>query len=89
MKRPYTTPRPYDCFHDESIVEDAALVWLKPFGYQVLRGPDIAVGELATKRSDQNYCGVWLDRHLCETVQPLIPGDLWFESTEKFVGMGR
>ncbi|MDF0673258.1 MAG: hypothetical protein P0120_02790 [Nitrospira sp.] len=73
----------------ESVVEDAALGWLEALGYQVLHGPDIAVGELAAERSNSNYCDVGLDQHLCETVQPLVHGDLWFESPEKFVGMGR
>jgi len=30
----------------ESVVEEAALAWLKPLGYSVLHGPDIAPGEL-------------------------------------------
>jgi type I restriction enzyme R subunit len=29
----------------ESVVEDAALAWLKGLGYAVLHGPDIAAGE--------------------------------------------
>lgn len=31
----------------ESVVEDAALGWLEALGYQVLHGPDIAMGEPA------------------------------------------
>lgn len=73
----------------ESVVEGAALAWLEALGYQVLHGPDIAVGESTAERSAPDYCDVGLDRHLCETVQPLVPGDLWFESTERFVGMVR
>lgn len=73
----------------ESIVEDAALAWLGSLGYTVLHGPDIAAGESAAERSDPNYRDVRLDRRLCETVQPLVPGDLRFENAEKFVGMGR
>lgn len=73
----------------ESVVECAALAWLEAMGYAVLHGPDIAVGEPGAERSDPNYRDVGLDRHLCEIVQPLVPDDLWFESTEKFVGMGR
>jgi len=30
----------------ESVIEYAALAWLEALGYQVLHGPDIAVGEL-------------------------------------------
>lgn len=31
----------------ESVVEEAALAWLKALGYSIARGPDIAPGELA------------------------------------------
>lgn len=44
----------------ESVVEDAALGWLEALGYQVLHGPDIAVGELAAERSDPSYRDVIL-----------------------------
>ena len=33
----------------ESIVEDAALSWLEALGYQVLHGPEIAVGEIGAE----------------------------------------
>jgi type I restriction enzyme R subunit len=33
----------------ESVVEDAALAWLQALGYAVLRGPDIAAGELVAE----------------------------------------
>jgi len=52
----------------------------------VLYGPDISVGEPAAERNDLNYRDVLLERRLR---QALVPGNLWFESTEKFVGMGR
>jgi len=44
----------------ESVVEDAALAWFGALGYQLLHGPDIAVGELAAERSDPNYRDVIL-----------------------------
>ena len=73
----------------ESIVEDAALVWLEDLGYAVVHGPDIAIGEPAAERSGPNYRDVVLERRLRETVEPLVPIDLRFENAEKFVGMGR
>jgi type I restriction enzyme R subunit len=73
----------------ESIVEDAALVWLESLGYAVVHGLMIAVGEPSAECSDPDYRDVLLDRRLRETVQPLAPGDLRFENAEKFVGMGR
>lgn len=57
----------------ESIVEDAALCWLEALGYQVLHGPDIAVGELAAERSDPNYRDVILERRLREGLVRLNP----------------
>ena len=48
----------------ESVVEDAALAWLEGLGYVVLHGPDIAVGEPGTERSDPNYRDVILERRL-------------------------
>jgi type I restriction enzyme R subunit len=73
----------------ESVVEDAALAWLSSLGYKVLHGPNIALGESGAEHSDHNYCGVELDRRLCEPLQPLVPDDLWFENAEKFVRMAR
>jgi type I restriction enzyme R subunit len=39
----------------ESVVEDAALAWLEALGYAMLHGPDIAVGEPGSERSDPDY----------------------------------
>jgi len=39
----------------ESVVEDAALVWLESLSYTILHGPDIAIGESAAEHSDPNY----------------------------------
>lgn len=36
----------------ESVVEDAALDWLRGLGYEVLSGLAIAPGETASERSD-------------------------------------
>ena len=57
----------------ESVVEDAALAWLDALGYQVLHGPDIAVGELAAERGDPNYRDVILERRLREALFRLNP----------------
>jgi len=57
----------------ESVVEDAALDWLKALGYVVLHGPEIAIGELATERSDPNYRDVILERRLREALFRLNP----------------
>lgn len=39
----------------ESVVEEAALGWLKALGYAVLHGPDMAVRMPGAERSDPNY----------------------------------
>lgn len=57
----------------ESVVEDATLAWLEALGCQVLHGPDIAVGELASERSDLNYRDVILERRLREALFRLNP----------------
>ena len=36
----------------ESVVEDAALDWLKRLGWAIKHGPQIAPGELAAERTD-------------------------------------
>jgi hypothetical protein len=46
----------------ESVVEGAAVGWLEALGHQVLQGPDIAMGELAAKRSNSNYLDVMLEQ---------------------------
>ena len=58
----------------ESVVEDAALVWLAALGYKVLHGPEIAVGELASERNDPNYRDVVLERRLRQALLLLNPG---------------
>lgn len=62
----------------ESVVESATLGWLEALGYQVLHGPDIAVGELASERSDLNYRDVILERrlrHALVQLNPDLPSD--------------
>ncbi|MDA8163236.1 MAG: type I restriction endonuclease, partial [Desulfobacteraceae bacterium] len=57
----------------ESVVEDAALAWLKSFGYAVLHGPDIAAGEPAAERSDPNCRDVILESRLRQALVRLNP----------------
>ena len=57
----------------ESVVEDAALEWLKGLRYDVLHGPDIAVGELAAERGDPNYRDVVLEARLRAAFANLNP----------------
>ena len=65
----------------ESIVEDAALAWLEALGYQVLHGPDIAVGEAGAERSNPYYRDVVLEERLRQTLSHLNP-DLPAEAIE-------
>ena len=57
----------------ESEVEEAALAWLAGLGYTVLHGPDIAVGEPATERSDPGFRDVILERRLRNAIGRLNP----------------
>ena len=45
----------------ESVVEEAALAWLKGLGYTVLHGPEIAWGMPAAERTDPHYRDVVLE----------------------------
>jgi len=65
----------------ESVVEDASLAWLEALGYAVLHGPDIAVGEVGTERSDPNYRDVVLEGRLRQALVRLNP-DLPNEAIE-------
>src|SRR5205807_1733397 len=65
----------------ESVVEDAALVWLAALGYAVLHGPEIAAGEPAAERSDPNYRDVVLEQRLRQALVRLNP-DLPAEALE-------
>jgi type I restriction enzyme R subunit len=57
----------------ESVVEDAALDWLRGLGYAVLHGPEIAAGEPAAERGDPNYRDVVLDSRLRQAFKRLNP----------------
>ena len=57
----------------ESIVEEAALAWLKSLGYTILHGPEIAAGEPQAERTDPNYRDVVLDRRLRTALAKLNP----------------
>ena len=52
----------------ESVVEDAALAWLKGLGYVVLHGPEIAVGMPAAERTDPTYHDVILESRLRQSL---------------------
>ena len=65
-------PQPFT----ESVVEDAALAWLRELGYTIWHGPDIAPGELAAERDD--YTQVVLPRRLRDALarlNPTLPAD--------------
>lgn len=53
----------------ESVVEGAALDWLRGLGWQVAHGPEIAPGELAAERSD--YGQIVLERRLRDALARL------------------
>jgi type I restriction enzyme R subunit len=55
----------------ESVVEQAALAWLKSLGWAVQHGPDIAPGELAAERTD--YAKVVLEERLRQALARLNP----------------
>jgi len=55
----------------ESVVEQAALVWLEGMGYEIVLGPDIAPGEASTERG--SYGEVVLARRLREALERLNP----------------
>lgn len=57
----------------ESIVEEAALVWLEALGYAVLHGPDIAHDEPAAERTDLSYRDVILEQRFRQALVRLNP----------------
>jgi type I restriction enzyme R subunit len=65
----------------ESVVEDAALAWLEGLGYNVLHGPEIAVGMVDAERNDPNYRDVVLEGRLRQALVRLNP-DLPAEALE-------
>jgi type I restriction enzyme R subunit len=68
----------------ESIVEQAALAWLKELGYQIVYGPDIAPGESLAERD--NYGQVVLELRLRKALRrlnPRVPLDALDEALRK------
>ena len=62
----------------ESVVEEAALAWLRGLGYAVLHGPGIAAGMPAAERSDPTYRDVVLESSLRQALARLnteLPAD--------------
>lgn len=57
----------------ESIVEEAALGWLRDVGYSVAFGPDLAAGQPAAERIDPGYRDVALVGRLRDALQRLNP----------------
>lgn len=57
----------------ESVVEEAALDWLRTLGYTVLHGPDIAVGQAAAERGDPNFRDVVLEERVRRALASLNP----------------
>jgi type I restriction enzyme R subunit len=52
----------------ESVLEEAALLWLAEAGFTVAHGPDIAFGQAGAERSDPTYRDVVLDWRLREAL---------------------
>jgi type I restriction enzyme R subunit len=68
----------------ESIVEDAALTWLRELGYTICHGPDLAPGEAAAERD--SFGDVVLVGRLREAIcrlNPTIPEDAREEALRK------
>jgi len=57
----------------ESVVEEAALAWLKGLGYSVLHGPEIAIGMPGAERTDPGYRDVVLERRVRQALVRLNP----------------
>jgi type I restriction enzyme R subunit len=55
----------------ESVVEEAALVWLEGLGYAIFHGPEIAAGMFGAERSDPSYRDVILERRLRDALVQL------------------
>jgi type I restriction enzyme R subunit len=58
----------------ESVVEEAALAWLRGLGWTLLHGPEIAVGMPGAQRADPGYRDAILERHLRRALTRLNPG---------------
>ena len=68
----------------ESVVEEATLNWMAERGYAVLHGPDIALGELLTKRdSYEEVVLVGRLQEALERLNPKIPTEALEEALRK------
>lgn len=75
----------------ESIVEEAALMWLQSMGYQRLHGPDIGFDGRASERSDPNYRDTFLERRLRDALKrlnPKLPPEALEEACRKLMRPG-
>jgi type I restriction enzyme R subunit len=62
----------------ESVVEEAALDWLRDLGYSALCGPEMAAGEPGAERTDPTYRDVILERrlrHALVSLNPKLPAE--------------
>jgi type I restriction enzyme R subunit len=57
----------------ESVVEDAALDWLRELGYAVAHGPELAFGEPLAERTDPAFRDVVLEDRLRAALQRMNP----------------
>lgn len=65
----------------ESVVENAALIWLEDLGYSIKLGPEIAPGEFAAGRT--YYGRAEIDQQLRDALLPkLISGELRVSRTD-------
>ncbi|MGH7995016.1 MAG: type I restriction endonuclease subunit R [Opitutaceae bacterium] len=68
----------------ESVVEDAALSWLREIGFEVLHGPDIAPGEKEAERGGfGDVVLVGRLREALDRLNPKIPADAREEALRK------
>lgn len=69
----------------ESIIEQAALAWLKSLGWTVKHGPEIAPGDLAAERAD--YGQIVLTQRLQDALarlNPTLPAEALSDAFRKF-----
>jgi type I restriction enzyme, R subunit len=74
----------------ESVIGQAALVWLESLGYTVMSGLEIAPGESQAER--ESYGQVVLERRLRQTLQrlnPEVPADTLDEAFHKLTRLDR
>jgi type I restriction enzyme, R subunit len=72
----------------ESVVEEAALGWLRDLGYEVAHGPEIAFGEPGAERTDPSFRDVVLEGRLraaLKRLNPKLPTDALDDAYRKLV----